>query len=56
MFEGTAPLQKVHIKNFLSLRDVDIPLKRLTVLVGPNACGKSNIIKALRLLRKMMIR
>ena len=55
MFEGTAPLQKVHIKNFLSLRDVDIPLKRLTVLVGPNACGKSNIIKALRLLKQMMI-
>ena len=56
MFEGTAPLQKFHIKNFLSLRDVDIPLKRLTVLVGPNACGKSNIIKALRLLKQMMIR
>ena len=55
MIEGTAPLQEVHITNFLSLRDVDIPLKRLTVLVGPNACGKSNIIKALRLLRKMMI-
>ena len=55
MFEATAPLQKIHIKNFLSLRDVDIPLKRLTVLVGPNACGKSNIIKALRLLKQMMI-
>ena len=55
MFEETAQLQEVHITNFLSLRDVDIPLKRLTVLVGPNACGKSNIIKALRLLRKMMI-
>ena len=56
MFEETAQLQAVHIKNFLSLRDVELPLKRLTVLVGPNACGKSNIIKALRLLRKMMIR
>ena len=55
MFEGTAPLQKIHIKNFLSLRDVELPLKRLTVLVGPNACGKSNLMKALRLLRKMMI-
>ena len=55
MFEETVQLQEVHITNFLSLRDVDIPLKRLTVLVGPNACGKSNIIKALRLLRKMMI-
>ena len=56
MFEETAQLQAVHIKNFLSLRDVELPLKRLTVLVGPNACGKSNIIKALRLLKKMMIR
>ena len=55
MFEETAQLQEMHVANFLSLRDVDIPLKRLTVLVGPNACGKSNIIKALRLLRKMMI-
>ena len=55
MFEETAQLQEVHVANFLSLRDVDIPLKRLTVLVGPNACGKSNIIKALRLLKQMMI-
>ena len=55
MFEETAQLQEVHITNFLSLRDVELPLKRLTVLVGPNACGKSNLMKALRLLRKMMI-
>ena len=55
MFEGTALLEKVHIKNFLSLHDVELPLKPLTVLVGPNACGKSNIIKALRLLKQMMI-
>ena len=54
MFEETAQLQEIHVANFLSLRDVDIPLKRLTVLVGPNACGKSNIIKALRLLKQMM--
>ena len=56
MFAGTALLEKVHIKNFLSLRDVELPLKPLTVLVGPNACGKTNVMKALRLLRKMMIR
>ena len=55
MFEGTALLEKVHIKNFLSLHDVELPLKPLTVLVGPNASGKSNIIKALRLLKQMMI-
>lgn len=55
MFAGTALLEKVHIKNFLSLRDVVLPLKPLTVLVGPNACGKTNIIKALRLLKQIMI-
>ena len=40
-------LEKIHIKNFLSLRDVELPLKPLTVLVGPNASGKSNILEAL---------
>ncbi len=40
-------LEKLHIKNFLSLRDVELPLKPLTVLVGPNASGKSNILEAL---------
>jgi len=55
MFEGKAFLQKVHIKNFLSLRDVELPLKPLTVLVGPNASGKSNILSALHLLRTMML-
>ena len=49
MFEETAPLQKIHIKNFLSLRDVELPLKRLTVLVGPNASGKSNVLRALQI-------
>ena len=47
-------LEKVHIKNFLSLRDVELPLKPLTVLVGPNASGKSNILNALKLLNGMM--
>ena len=47
-------LEKIHIKNFLSLRDVELPLKPLTVLVGPNASGKSNILNALKLLNKMI--
>ena len=48
-------LEKVHIKNYLSLSDVELPLKPLTILVGPNASGKSNILRALRLLNMMMI-
>ena len=48
-------LEKIHIENFLSLHDIELPLKPLTVLVGPNASGKSNILNALHLLRIMMV-
>ena len=47
-------LKEVHISNFLSLRDVALPLKPLTVLVGPNASGKSNVLGALSLLNRMI--
>ena len=49
-------LDNVRIENYLSLCDVELPLKPLTVLVGPNASGKSNILSALELLKAMMIR
>ena len=54
MSEQKAFLEKVHIKNFLSLRNVILPFKPLTVLVGPNASGKSNIFSALYSLKSMM--
>ncbi len=54
MSEVQAFLDKVHIRNYLSLRDVELPLKPLTVLVGPNASGKSNVLNALSLLNRMM--
>ena len=53
MSEAKAFLEEVHIKNYLSLRDVTLPLKHLTVLVGPNASGKSNVLSALNLLNAM---
>lgn len=46
-------LKNIHIKNFLSLSNVTLPLKSLTVLVGPNASGKSNVLGALHLLKAM---
>ena len=55
MSERKAFLEKIHIKNFLSLRDVTLPFKPLTVLVGPNASGKSNVLKALSLLNRMVV-
>lgn len=55
MFDSKTSLEKVHIKNFLSLRDVELPLKPLTVLVGPNASGKSNVLKALAFFNQLML-
>ncbi|SRR6266545_2465395 len=40
-------IQRVRIKNFRCLRDVELELSPLTLLVGPNASGKSSILKAL---------
>ena len=56
MSEMQTSLKSVHIENYLSLHDVTLPLKPLTVLVGPNASGKSNILSALGLLNAMMNR
>ena len=55
MLNSRAFLEEVRIRNFLSLRDVTLPLKPLTILVGPNASGKSNVLNALSLLNRMMI-
>ena len=38
------------VKNFLSLRDIRVDLGRLNIFIGPNASGKSNIVRAIRLL------
>ncbi len=40
-------LRKLEVKNFLALRDVSIDLEPFTVIVGPNASGKSTILEAL---------
>ena len=54
MSEMKAFLKSIHIENFRSLRDVTLPLKPLTVLVGPNASGKSNVLKTLQVLESLM--
>ncbi len=43
-------LSRIGIRHFRSLYDIDLPLKPLTILIGPNASGKSNLFKALRFL------
>lgn len=41
-------LTRVVAKNFLSLKDVDISLGDLNVLVGPNGSGKTNFLNLIR--------
>ena len=46
-------IQRIKIKNYKSLRDVDIKLQPLSVFFGPNAAGKSNFFDALQLLSRI---
>ena len=46
-------LSRVHVKGYKSLRDVEVELKPLTLLCGPNAAGKSNLLDALQLLARL---
>ncbi len=43
-------LTAITLENFKSYRQATLPLSALTVLIGANASGKSNVIEALRLL------
>ncbi|BBX17604.1 ATP-binding protein [Mycolicibacterium duvalii] len=43
-------LETVAIRGYRSLRDVVVPLRRLTVFTGANGAGKSSLYRALRLL------
>ena len=54
MSELKAFLEKIHIRNYRSLRNATLPFKPLTVCVGSNASGKSNILSALYSLKSMM--
>lgn len=46
-------IEKLFIKNFCGLRDVELEFAPVTVFIGPQASGKSIIAKALFLFRRM---
>lgn len=46
-------LTSLSVKGFKSLRDVTIKLPRMSVLFGPNAAGKSNLLDAIQLLTRI---
>ena len=46
-------LKRVQIRGYKSLKDLEVTLSSLVVLVGPNAAGKSNLLDALQLLSRL---
>ena len=47
-------ITKLKIKNYKSLENIEINLQPLTVLIGPNNAGKSNIFDSLKCLRELL--
>lgn len=47
-------LNNLSLRNFKSARELDIPLKRLTVLSGLNGSGKSTVLQSIGLLRQSL--
>lgn len=41
-------IESVHVRNFQSLHDVELPLGRFTVIVGASSSGKTALMRALR--------
>lgn len=42
-------IKEVTIENYKSIQSLTLPLGRVTVLIGENGCGKSNILEAIAL-------
>ena len=42
---------RLKLKNWRNFRALDVPLREISYLLGPNASGKSNLLDALRFLR-----
>ena len=47
-------ITRLKVKGYKSLRDVDIHFEPLSIIFGPNAAGKSNILDALNLISRIV--
>ena len=47
-------LNRIMIRGYKSLRDIEVRLQPLSILFGPNAAGKSNLFDALQLLSRIV--
>ncbi len=49
-------IHRMRIQNFRSLRDVQVSLDPITVLIGRSGTGKTNFVDAIRFLRQYLVR
>ncbi len=47
-------ITRLRVKNFKSIKEVDVALSRLSVLVGENGAGKSNVVDVLRFVKEAL--
>ena len=47
-------LKKINLKGFKSIRELDLKLRDLNVMIGSNGAGKSNFISVFKLLNEMV--
>lgn len=52
--ERQGQLSRIAIKGFKSIKECDIELKNINVLIGSNGAGKSNFISAFEMLQKIL--
>ena len=45
-------IHTLHIQNYRSIREMSLELEQLNIVFGPNGTGKSNIYKAIHLMRR----
>lgn len=50
----SAAIKKLTIQGFKSIRDAEIDLKSLNIIIGANGAGKSNLVQVFRMLRAMV--
>src|SRR5665647_758707 len=48
-------IRRIKIRDFKSIREVELNLDPVTVLVGRSGTGKSNLVQAIRFLRNVLL-
>jgi predicted ATPase len=48
-------IKRIKIRDFKSIREIDLELDPVTVLVGRSGTGKSNVVQAIRFLRNLLL-